>query len=243
MSASLPTGEETARVLGELFSLMGYGAKLDTKDAEDGSLSVAVTLDAELPANPGGRRSSVLEAVQYLVNKRLNRGPDVRRWINLGLGEHPAPRSPKPPRAAAPPAAAPAAAASAAAPVAPPASRPAATAAAPRASRASALDEAKLEVSTDEALSAAARALAEASARLGRTYALVGMTAEDRARVVQAVRGTPGTTVKVEGDGRNRRVTLLPDKPTPMPRQRLPGLDDDAFDDVDDDDDGAEDEG
>jgi uncharacterized protein YbjT (DUF2867 family) len=103
------------------------------------------------------------------------------------------------------------------------------------------VDESKLEVTPDEALAAAARALAEASARLGRTYALVGMSAEDRARVVQAVRGTPGMTVKAEGDGRNRRVALLPEKPTPMPRQRLPGLDDDAFDDLDDDD--AEDEG
>jgi predicted RNA-binding protein Jag len=250
VSAPLPTGEETARVLGELFSLMGYGAKLDVKDAEDGSISVAVTLDAELPSHQGGRRSSVMEAVQYLVNKRLNRAPDVRRWINLGLGEHPAPRSPRPPRPspqAASPAAAPAqqpapASSPVAGPVAAPAPRPAA--AAPRApARPSALDEAKLEVTPDEALSSAARALAEASARLGRTYALVGMTAEDRARVVQAVKGTPGVTVKAEGDGRNRRVALLPDKPTPMPRQRLPGLDDDAFADLDDDDDEAEDEG
>ncbi len=233
-------------MLGELFSLMGYGAKLDVKDAEDGSLSVAVTLDAELPANQGGRRSSVMDAVQYLVNKRLNRAPDVRRWINLGLGEHPSPRAPKPPRAAAPaaaPAVAAAPVAASSSPVAAPVPRAAAAPPAPRAARSAASDEAKLEVTPDEALADAARALAEASARLGRTYALVGMTAEDRARVVQAVKGMPGMTVKAEGDGRNRRVALLPEKPTAMPRQRLPGLDDDAFEDLDEDDEGAEDEG
>ena len=242
MSAGLPTSEETARVLGELFSLMGYGAKLDVKDAEDGSLSVAVTLDAELPAGQGGRRSSVMEAVQYLVNKRLNRAPDARRWINLGLGEHPAPRTPKAPRPAAP---APAAAAAPVPAPAAPAPRPAAQkaaapAATPRAQRASAQDEAKLEVVPDEQLAAAARALAETSARIGRIYAVVGMSAEDRARVVQGARGTPGVTVKTEGEGRNRRVALLPEKPTPMPKQRLPGLDDELFDE---DDDGEEDEG
>lgn len=238
MSAGLPTAEETARVLGELFSHMGYGARLDVRDAEDGSLSVAVTLDAELPAAQGGRRSSVLEAVQYLVNKRLNRAPDVRRWINLGLGEHPAPRAPRAPRpaqespaAAAPVAVAPAAPAPASAPKKAPA--PAA-----KPARAAPLDESRLEVTPDETLAASARALAEAAARLGRTYALVGMSAEDRARVVQAARGTEGVAVKTEGEGRNRRVSLVPDKPTPMPRQRLPGLDDEAFDDEDEADEG-----
>lgn len=238
MSAGLPTSDETARVLGELFSLMGFGAKLDVKDVEDGSLSVAVTLDAELPAGQGGRRSSVLEAVQYLVNKRLNRAPDSRRWINLGLGEHPAPRATKAPRPAAapPPAAQP--------PVAVPPPRktavPKAAAPAPRAPRSGSQDEAKLEVAPDEQLAAAVRALAETSARLGRIYALVGLSTEDRTRVVQAARGTPGVTVKTEGEGRNRRVSLQPEKPTPMPRQRLPGMDDELFDE---DDDGEEDEG
>jgi predicted RNA-binding protein Jag len=222
VSTGLPTAEEAVKVLAETFSRMGYAARLDAKEAEDGSISVAVQLDGELPGAPAGKRGSVLEAVQYLVNKRLNRAPDVRRWINLGLGEHPAPRGARPPKPSAPPAV------PAASPAPPPVPRPA-----QRPARASQVDEAKLPVAPDEHLAAAARALAEAAGRLGRTYALLGMGAEDRARVLQAAQGVPGMSARAEGEGRNRRVTLLPEKPTPMPRQRLPGLDEDELEELD----------
>jgi len=233
VSAGLPTVEEAVKMLGETFTHMGYAARFDAKEAEDGSISVAVQLDGALPGPVAGKRGSVLEAVQYLVNKRLNRSPEVRRWINLGLDEHPAPRGDKATKGAAQPPAAPAPAAHAPAAPAAPASTAApapARSAAPRAqpqrpARAAAPGEAKLEVAADAQLAESARALAESAGRLGRTYALLGMGAEDRARVLQAVQGVAGMTARAEGEGRNRRVAMLPDKPTPMPRQRLPGYD------------------
>jgi len=236
VSAGLPTADEAVKVLGETFQHMGFTARFEAKEAGDGSISVAVTVDGELPGPAAGKRGSVLEAVQYLVNKRLNRSPDVRRWINLGLGEHPAPRGAKPPKPAAPP---PAAVPAAAAPVAaqPSVPRPAVQ----RPGRGGPVDELKLEVSADEQLAASAGALAEAAGRLGRTYALLGMGTEDRARVLQAVQGVPGMSARAEGEGRNRRVALMPEKPTPMPRQRLPGYDEAELAELDDE--GDDDEG
>ena len=110
-----------------------------------------------------------------------------------------------------------------------------ARAAAPQRSvRPAQVDEAKLEVAPDEQLSSAARALAEAGGRLGRTYALLGLGAEDRARVLQAVKDVPGLSARAEGEGRNRRVAFVPDRPTPMPRQRLPGYDEAELEELDD---------
>ena len=233
MSAGLPTAADTVKVLEETFTLLGYPARFDAKDAEDGSISVAVTLEGALPGAPAGRRGSVLEAVQYLVNKRLNRAPESRRWINLGLGEHPAPRGAKPPPPQKPVAAAPA-------PQAPSPAQPAPRPAAQKPARPANADESKLEVSPDEPLALSARALAEAAGRLGRTYAVLGMGTEDRARVLQAVKDVPGMSARAEGEGRNRRVAFLPEKPTPMPRQRLPGYDEDELEELDDEDEADE---
>ena len=43
-----------------------------------------------------------------------------------------------------------------------------------------------------------------------------------RRTLLKAAGGAPEVAVKVEGEGRNRRVVLTPAKPIPLPRQRLP---------------------
>jgi hypothetical protein len=74
------------------------------------------------------------------------------------------------------------------------------------------------------------QALAQKSAQLGRIYALAGMKAEQRAQVLKAAEGVAGLKVRVEGEGRSRRVVLHPEKVSPMPKRSLPGLDDEEED-------------
>ena len=73
-----------------------------------------------------------------------------------------------------------------------------------------------------------ARSLATRAAELGRFYAISPVKPEDRARLLKASQGMAGVKVKLEGDGRSRRVVFVPDKPTPMPRRALPVHDDEA---------------
>jgi hypothetical protein len=84
-----------------------------------------------------------------------------------------------------------------------------------------------MEVPEDAELSAAIRELAQKSAEFGRFFAITPMKTEDRARVVKAGQGIPGTRISVEGEGRSRRVVFTPDNPKPMPKQRLPQADHD----------------
>jgi predicted RNA-binding protein Jag len=88
--------------------------------------------------------------------------------------------------------------------------------------------EATMEVAEDPALAALAKSLAQRSAELGRFYAISPMKAEDRARLLKGAQGVAGMKVKLEGDGRSRRVVFAPDKPTPMPKRALPVHDDEA---------------
>lgn len=217
--------EEAAQVLGEILGHMEVPAKLDAKDAADGAISIAVELEEAVPGVASGKRSPFSDALQYLVNKRVNRPGMERRHVMVGIGAHPEPRGPKPARPATP--AGPPAAhgpRAAAAAVTPPAPRAAAQRPAP-APVAREVDERTLEVQVPAPLAREVKRLAEASAKFGRYFALVGLGAEDRARVLQASAGTADVAVKVEGEGRNRRVVLTPAKPVPLPRQRLP-LDD-----------------
>lgn len=241
-------GEFRARVeklLGDILGLMGFPARLDMQDAADGSLSVALHFEAGPP--PGvenGRRSQVVDSLQFLLNKMMHRPGVERRWVVLGAGAHPEPRQKREP-----PQQAPAAAQAAVAPAAP---RPApqqqaaapaqaqqkgaqrgAQAAAPRAAPAARADadERSVTVEEDAALREAARKLAEKSGSLGRFYALAAMKLEDRARVLKAVEGVAGTKVTAEGEGRNRRVVFTPEKPAPLPKKSLlPDDDEDDFD-------------
>ena len=243
------------RLLTDILGLMGFPARLDFKDASDGSLSVALHFQGEPP--PGvepGKRSQVVDSLQFLLNKMLHRPGNERRFLLVGVGVHPEPRSermkreqaaaqaaaaqapaPAPAPQAAPPAPAPrppkpargqqaAAAQQAKAPAA------AQQAKAPAAARSSESDERSLEVAEDPALREAARKLAEKSASLGRFYALVTLKQDDRARVLKAVEGVPGVKVSCEGEGRNRRVVFTPEKPAPLPKRSMLPDDDDEDD-------------
>ncbi|MFL5347541.1 MAG: hypothetical protein ACJ8AT_22370 [Hyalangium sp.] len=231
------------RLLTDILGLMGYPARLEFQDASDGSLAVALHFEAGAP--PGvenGKRSQVVDSLQFLLNKMLHRPGLERRWVLLGAGVLPEPRPRKEPQ---PPAPAPAAsAAPAPRPPAPPkaqapapapapanakAARAPAPAAAPPARRTDS-DERTVEVSEDAVLKEAARQLAGKSASLGRFYAIAAMKLEDRARVLKAVEGVTGVAVAGEGEGRCRRVVFTPDKPAPLPRKLLlPDDDEDDF--------------
>ncbi len=229
------------KLLGDILGLMGFPARLDMQDAADGSLSVALHFEAGPPPGvEGGRRSQVLDSLQFLLNKMLHRPGVDRRWVVLGSGAHPEPRQRREPQQqqqapapAAAPAPRPAAPAPAPARAAPQQQRPAAQAPArptPQA-RGGESDERSVTVEEDAALREAARQLAEKSASLGRFYALASMKLEDRARVLKSVEGMGGVKVTAEGEGRNRRVVFTPEKPAPLPkRSLLPDDDEDEFD-------------
>jgi predicted RNA-binding protein Jag len=218
-------GDRSARaasVLRELLRLADVPATLDVKDAPDGGISIAVALGTELPGVALGRRGTFVDALQFLVNKLTHRPGSERRWVSLGLGEHPAPRLPRPvrpahdsngaPRAAA----APSPARAISAPnVAPPAEE-----AAP--ARPTLPEEVVVAVSEDPELTLAARAMAEASASTGRFYGVVALSADDRTRILRAVEGVAGVRAAVEGEGRLRRLVLTPERPMPMPKKTHP---------------------
>lgn len=233
------------KLLPDILGLMGYPARLEFRDASDGSLAVALHFEAGAP--PGvenGKRSQVLDSLQFLLNKMLHRPGAERRWVLLGAGVFPEPRPRKEPQAPVP---APAANGAAAAPrpAAPPkapapapspapapqkAARPAPAPAAPPPAKRGEPDERTVEVAEDAALKEAARQLAGKSGSLGRFYAIAAMKLEDRARVLKAVEGVAGVTVTGEGEGRCRRVVFSPEKPAPLPRKLLlPEDDEDDF--------------
>ena len=200
---------QAVAVLEQLLRAMDVQATLETKDLPDGSISIAVTPAVELAGVVPGRRSPVGDALQYLVNKLINKPGQERRWVAIGLGGHPEPRGPKPPR---PVVAAPAA------PVARPTSpaRPAAPV------RAQELDERTLVSDEDPAFEIAARSLAERSAASGRVYAVVTLGASERGQLLKVADGVEGVSAQAEGEGRLRRLVLTPENLVPMPRQRLP---------------------
>lgn len=242
------------KLLTDILGLMGFPARLDLQDAADGSLSVALHFESGAP--PGvepGKRSQVLDSLQFLLNKMLHRPGVERRWVMLGAGAHPEPR-PRRDAAAQQQAAAAAPVASVAQVASTPAQQPARAAApAPAAqppqrnarggqqaakpaqaqgpAKSVDADERTLQVEEDPVFREAVRKLAEKSASLGRFYAFAAMKTEDRARVLKAVEGVGGVKVAAEGEGRNRRVVFTPAKPAPMPKRSL--LPDDDEDDVD----------
>jgi hypothetical protein len=95
------------------------------------------------------------------------------------------------------------------------------------------IDEWALEVPMDALLEAAGRALAEKASATGRFYAVAPMRAEDRARLARGGKGIAGASIKVEGEGRHRRVVFVPAHPKPMPKKS-------AMPDYDDEDDSEE---
>ena len=231
------------KLLGDILTLMNFPARLDFKDAADGSLAVAMHFVGEPPPGTSpGKKSHLVDSLQFLLNKCINRPNTERRWVTLGVGGFPEPRAARPAQPAAPsaPAAGPVAAAAPSAPPngtprsgrgpapsAPPngtprsgrGAAPARSQPPPRQARPAEVDESKLEVSPDPLLAALGRSLAEKCARLGRGYAVAMMSTEDRARVLQAAKEVSGVTARVEGESHFRRLTFVPDKPTAMPKR------------------------
>lgn len=239
--AALTPAEVTA-VLGNLLRLSGLEAELDVQDAADGSLSVAVNFDPVPPGIQAGRRTPLMESLQFLTNKLVNRpGSASRRWVALGAMGHPPPRPAPGTRPAKGQAQAQArgaagaqapAASTAEVPVKAPTEKAQQPARSPHEGAAARSDERSMSVEPDAALGEASRRLSENAAKLGRYYVLFPMKEEDRARVVQAAAGTPGVRVSCEGEGRHRRVVFKPDAPTPLPKQTLPDYDDEDDDDA-----------
>ena len=218
-------------VIAELLKLAGLRARLEVKETASPvgglGLSVALFPEEEIAGMQAGKRSPLVESLQFLANKIVNRGPE-KKWIAIGVGGHPEPRVPagKPAR----PEGAPKPAQNAAAGVPAPKPQPQS---APSRTPAQEIDELALEVPPDPLLEAAGRSLAEKAAATGRTYAVAPMKSEDRARLSRSARGVAGATVKIEGEGRHRRVVFVPANPKPMPKKS-------AMPDYDDEDDSEE---
>jgi len=243
-----PRKLEVAReVLTELLRLLELPARLELKDSPDGGIAVALHVEGDIPGVAAGKRNSVVDSLQFLANKIVNKPNQERRWITIGLGGFPEPRQGKqqqqrPPQgqpSAPGPAGGPPSGQPAARPATqPPGQRPPKQGRAPQtpgqapaaqqASRPTmAGDERSIEVPEDPAFAQAIRALAEKSAKLGRFYAITPLRQEDRARAVKAAQGIEGMRTLLEGEGRGRRVVLVPEKPTPMPRLSvMPDFDD-----------------
>jgi len=209
---------QAAAVLEQLLRAMDVPATLEAKDLPDGSISIAVTPGVELAGVVSGRRSPLGDALQYLVNKLVNKPGQERRWVAIGFGAHPEPRGQKPARPSSP---APAPMTNGSAPPAPVA-RPAAAPHSAPGSRPQDVDERTLVTDADAPFEAAARALAERSVSSGRVYAVVTLGATERGRLLRSTDAVEGVSARAEGEGRLRRVVLTPDKIVPMPRQRLP---------------------
>jgi len=209
-------------VLTDVLKLLEIPAKLELKDAPDNGIAVAVMLDSEVAGLPSGKRSSILDALQFLSNKIVNRPNSERRWISIGIGGFPEPR----PAGPAPKPAAPPQAPAARPPSAPPAGKPVA---APRAAPAQEADERTATVPPMPEVAALGKLLAEKCAQFGRHYAVVTLPLAERANLVKGAEPVAGLKVKAEGEGRNRRIVFTPDKPTPMPKRAFPVDDDDEL--------------
>ncbi|MFT3840286.1 MAG: hypothetical protein QM723_25080 [Myxococcaceae bacterium] len=226
---------QVERLLTDILNLMEAPAQLAFKDADDGTLAVAVKFAGEPPQGVvAGKRNYLVDSLQFLINKCINRPNLPKRWVSLGVGDFPEPRQPKPPQASAPPAAA--------APAHAPANgaqqhgrpqekrneQPKAQNKPPPPARSAESDESSLTPAADAALTRLGKTLAERSSALGRTYAVLSMSADDRARLLQAAKGSAGVTVRAEGEGIHRRVAFIPAKPVAMPKKsQMPDYPDD----------------
>lgn len=207
---------------------MDYPARLETKDMPDGGIGIALHFEGELPGITAGKsRSWLIDCVQFLVNKAINRPNVEKRWVSLGVNAFPEPRpEPPAPKASAPTPANGKQKADAKSDGAP--TKKEQQPDRPQRSRSNEPDERTLEVKDDPALTKLFTAMAEKAAKLGRVYGVMLLSKDDRARALKAGAAVKGVTVKAEGEGHWRRVTFTPDKVTPMPsrKQVMPDYDD-----------------
>jgi predicted RNA-binding protein Jag len=250
---------KVTELLSSIFSLMKYPATLEFKDMPDGALGVAVNFEGELPGITPGKRSYLVDCIQFLVNKAINRPNVPRRWVNLGINAFPEPRVPgqplqkpekdlsataprgtpavaKPPKEQAPKDSAPRGGKPA--PAAAPAEKSgkhdkvAREPQPPRGNQRGGPDEKSMEVSPNPTFTAAGELLAKKAVQHGRIYAVMMLPPDDRARVLQAAAPITGLSTKAEGEGHWRRVTFTPEKVTPiLKRQIMPDYDDEEDDD------------
>lgn len=238
------TRPQVEALLADVFKLMEYPAKLDFKDMPDGSLGVAVHFEgAELPGITPGKRSYLVDSVQFWLNKVVNRPNVPRRWVNLGVNGFPEPRAPQqqqpqqqpqqqtqqPQAAEAKPSPAPEAKGAKK----PDEKRHDDKKQHERGRRDGQPDERSLKPAPDPRITAVAKSLAEKSAKLGRVYAVMGLTGEQRALMLQAGDEVKGQKTKAEGEGHWRRLVFVPDKLTPISKKQV-------MPDYDDEDDGGD---
>lgn len=219
-----------------IFERMDYPARLELKDMPDGGIGIACHFDGELPGITAGKpRSWLVDCVQFLVNKSVNRPTVEKRWVTLGVNAFPELRSERPEKKeAAPAAAAPAPNGAKKPPQQQPAKADPHKLAKPvtekpaRPPRHHEPDERALEVKDDPAATKLFTMLAEKAVKSGRIYAVMSLSADDRARALKVAAAVKGVSAKTEGEGHWRRVTFTPEKLTAMPskRQVMPDYDD-----------------
>lgn len=232
--------ETSEKLLAEVFRLMEYPAKLEFKDMPDGSLGVNVHFDGgELPGVTPGKRSVLVDSVQFWLNKVVNRPNTPRRWVNLAVDGWPEPRqqqqqAPKEqtPSNGTPPAPKTAAPAKAAAPAkdAPKKDAPKQAPPPPQRHRGGP-DEKSLTPAPNPAVSAVGKLLAEKSAKHGRLYGVMLLSPEQRALMLKEAEAVKGVSGKCEGEAHWRRLVMVPEKLTVIPKKQvMPDYDDDEED-------------
>src|SRR5688572_30561823 len=86
VSAAGPAVDKRAwaqTVVTDILRLLDIRAKLDLKDAPDQGIAIAIYPEAEVPGLASGKRSSLVDALQFLANKIVNRPNTERRWISI----------------------------------------------------------------------------------------------------------------------------------------------------------------
>ncbi|MBL8957286.1 MAG: hypothetical protein JNK82_41315 [Myxococcaceae bacterium] len=206
---------QVEQLLGEIFRLAEWPARLELRDDPDGGIAVAVHFAGEVPGVTPGKKSYVVDSLQFLVNKAVNRPGVEKRWVTLGVGGFPEPKASAPPPVATAPQAS-----------APKAQKPARAAPPPPAPKAEAP---VAEVAVSPEWAALGASLSGKAVKHGRHYAVMGLSHAERAQLAKAS-VAPGVKVKVEGEGHFTRVAFTPEKVVPMPRKMQFPDDDDGDD-------------
>jgi predicted RNA-binding protein Jag len=213
-----PKRLQVEQYLRGVFNRLSIDATFEFCDLANGGLGVSVDGANEVLKGPEGKRNHLLESLQYLVNKSVNKSGANRRWVTLSLNGLPVGATDKKLRAKreAPPA---------------PPSRPAAPARGegrrterqnpkPRNQpQHSGPDESQAAVPPDDTWSVLGQQLAQKAAKYGRVYAVVGLNFDDRARMLLAGKQTPDQRTYVEGEGHFRRVVFQPKTLAPLPKR------------------------
>jgi hypothetical protein len=227
-AGSIDHRAQVETLLASILRLMDYPARLDFSDLSDGALGVAMHFEGELPGITPGKRSYLVDCLQFLLNKAINRPNVPRRWVNLGVNAFPEVRTAK--HAEKPRPSVPAGESRPAKPAPPPPSREQKPKVPDRAHHE--VPEEGLDVAPDPHWTRLGHGLLEKARHRGRVYAVMMLSKEQRARLLKSAAGATGASARVEGDGHWRRLTIVPDKLAPLPKKHvMPDWDDDESDD------------